>query len=830
MNKKKIVIIVSVILTIAIGTVLIVCNIADGKKKTKGENIVVHNECVFTRYEWMKLLCEKVGVTEYENNTPYFDDISKENDYFKYIQAAVEWDILKDDEKFQGDCCVNGKFIAITTLKSISKEKMRIYLESDENITEEKCVEIALKVGLITTEELDKCFSNAEAKSVIKRFEEMYFTTFWKDNYEKIEFTDNVKEIPLEEIIVKNSAYTEIVVSEQLLKDLKREQIIILDNSNFGVKCARKIKDINEDGTVILSEDVAIEDAFESVLISDKSDIGFSDIANYNNADIKKRSSYIMPRSKSSTLSEGFKISLSIGEDGALGIEFRDNNTGDTFEILSDIEVDAESECNLELNVGRITYAAMFDYDILTGVKYVDINVDANAEISGLFKGFDEETKIVLYRTTAPIGSGYVGVDFEIAMVISAEGSISFTAQMPMKATLSYEKGKGSRGFDVDVSPKTPTIQGDCKARADLRIEPTLVVLMLIDVLDVQIDMGIEANASVTLHPNSQICTDVKIAYPVFSLSICGDDDIDTLLGLLGFSAEWDFITAENAPIKIGLHYESFSEQEPQFVESCTYDSDKQEEATKEESNKPKEFGWEIKNDTLYIWGDCAIPDYSILQKHYIPWNEKVFSKVVIYDGITRIGDFAFIDCEWLVSIVIPESVQSIGECSFSGCVSLTEIVIPNSVNVIERSAFMNCKSLERITIPNSVKKIESSAFEYCSSLMGVVIPDGIKRIANSTFRCCNSLSHISIPDSVESIGARAFENCEALEEVVIPEGVRYIYDDAFSGCNIKRVLLPDSIEEVGFRIFGLEEIEIIYKGQIYNWNTIRKAVEEVNK
>ena len=46
----------------------------------------------------------------------------------------------------------------------------------------------------------------------------------------------------------------------------------------------------------------------------------------------------------------------------------------------------------------------------------------------------------------------------------------------------------------------------------------------------------------------------------------------------------------------------------------------------------------------------------------------------VIPDGVTSIGDCAFLDCSSLTSVVIPDSVTSIGSTAFANCSSLTTI------------------------------------------------------------------------------------------------------------------------------------------------------------
>lgn len=62
---------------------------------------------------------------------------------------------------------------------------------------------------------------------------------------------------------------------------------------------------------------------------------------------------------------------------------------------------------------------------------------------------------------------------------------------------------------------------------------------------------------------------------------------------------------------------------------------------------------------------------------------------VVIPDGVTSIGDWAFSRYEGLTSVTIPDSVTSIGDWAFCECASLTNIAIPDSVT-------SRCKDADR--------------------------------------------------------------------------------------------------------------------------------------
>lgn len=95
-------------------------------------------------------------------------------------------------------------------------------------------------------------------------------------------------------------------------------------------------------------------------------------------------------------------------------------------------------------------------------------------------------------------------------------------------------------------------------------------------------------------------------------------------------------------------------------------------------------------------------------------------SEVIIPNGVTTIGSFAFSDCSSITSITIPNSVNRIEFYAFRGCSGLKSITIPNSVTKIEHDAFNGCRSLTSIIIPNSVTTIGWGAFYDCSSLLKI--------------------------------------------------------------------------------------------------------------
>lgn len=134
-------------------------------------------------------------------------------------------------------------------------------------------------------------------------------------------------------------------------------------------------------------------------------------------------------------------------------------------------------------------------------------------------------------------------------------------------------------------------------------------------------------------------------------------------------------------------------------------------------------------------------------------------TKVVIEEGITVIGQYAFTGCPNLLSVSIPSTVTDIGFYAFQNCTSLAIVVIPNNVTAIWDQAFKNCTSLSSLTYSSRVTSYGTNTFENCTSLTNIILPEGTRSIAANTFSGCTNLISIVIPYTVSYIGNYAFNN-----------------------------------------------------------------------
>ena len=72
--------------------------------------------------------------------------------------------------------------------------------------------------------------------------------------------------------------------------------------------------------------------------------------------------------------------------------------------------------------------------------------------------------------------------------------------------------------------------------------------------------------------------------------------------------------------------------------------------------------------------------------------------KIEITGSTGAIGDYCFMDCPDLETVVIGEGITSLGDCAFSGCRNLKRVELPASLTVIGKNCFADCKDAEIVT------------------------------------------------------------------------------------------------------------------------------------
>ena len=197
---------------------------------------------------------------------------------------------------------------------------------------------------------------------------------------------------------------------------------------------------------------------------------------------------------------------------------------------------------------------------------------------------------------------------------------------------------------------------------------------------------------------------------------------------------------------------------------------------------------WYLKDGVLTISGNGAMGNYGSGDDSRSPWYDirTSITKVVVADGVTKIGNYAFYSCTSLTQVSISNSVTEIGNYAFFNCQNLPQITIPNSVVTLAAGAFYQCYALNNVVIPASVTGvIGKDTFRACKALENITfLSENISTIGNMAFRDCTSLKSIELPQSVTSLGAQTFQNCTSLMEISLPVGLTSVADNAFYACN----------------------------------------------
>ncbi len=178
-------------------------------------------------------------------------------------------------------------------------------------------------------------------------------------------------------------------------------------------------------------------------------------------------------------------------------------------------------------------------------------------------------------------------------------------------------------------------------------------------------------------------------------------------------------------------------------------------------------------------------------------------TSLVISNGVTGIGDGAFIFDTTLTSLLIPASVTCLGVDSFYGCATnltvtiyaggtntvfappdncnyglydLTSLVISNGVTGIGEAAFYDNTSLTSLLIPASVTCFGEDAFYGCATNLTVTIYASGTNTVFAPSDNCNyglyNLTSLVISNGVTGIGEAAFYDNTSLTSLLIPAGV----------------------------------------------------------
>lgn len=242
---------------------------------------------------------------------------------------------------------------------------------------------------------------------------------------------------------------------------------------------------------------------------------------------------------------------------------------------------------------------------------------------------------------------------------------------------------------------------------------------------------------------------------------------------------------------------------------------------------------------TIYISGTGDMYNWSSYSD--VPWKNYSSQGVVIGDGVTSVGDYAFDDARMINSIYVGKSVKTFGTSVFNkhddlfaitvnwyakNCTSapfgsndytnyITTFTFGDEVESIPAKLCSNMNRIAVLHLPKSVRNIGYNAFENCTSLPYIQFNDNINIIEMYAFSGCRGMSGtVRIPGSVTVLGRGAFQNCSGLTTLTIEKGLTTLEAQTFQGCSgLTTAEIGNSVTSIGASAFegctGLTSVNI---------------------
>lgn len=257
---------------------------------------------------------------------------------------------------------------------------------------------------------------------------------------------------------------------------------------------------------------------------------------------------------------------------------------------------------------------------------------------------------------------------------------------------------------------------------------------------------------------------------------------------------------------------------------------------------------WEFDGvDTLTIYGagpmyDYGVQDGSWVDQPYAAWQFDIVN-VVIEDGVTRIGDYAFEEYYEISDVEIADTVETIGYAAFLDC-SMEDVTLPKDISYIGEYAFGYFTDIEEIMLdpdftiygytysiaetyakdndiyfvsigtrdaPTKGKCGKSAQWSYKKSSYTLTISgsgkmydygwDDSTEIYNDTpwYIYSLELEKVVFKDGITNIGNAALAGCWYLDNASIPSSVTSIGEYSFNACDhIEKVKLPSKVTTIG--------------------------------
>ncbi len=213
---------------------------------------------------------------------------------------------------------------------------------------------------------------------------------------------------------------------------------------------------------------------------------------------------------------------------------------------------------------------------------------------------------------------------------------------------------------------------------------------------------------------------------------------------------------------------------------------------------------------------------------HNMKWSYNTETRVLIIKGNGRMryrGDLAdtagwYYPAREAKKLILKGNIKNVGKMCFENYQQLREVIIPKSITEISEDAFFQACRLKKIEFHDGIKKIDQGAFAV-SGLENITIPSSVKSIGRGAFSSSTRLKNIKIKNGIRVLWKSSFSGIHSLKSVSLPNSLKSIKENALGDAGVKRVSLPQNVEEIGnYSLARMENLKkvVIKSKRVKKW------------
>ncbi len=228
------------------------------KKATDSDD---HAQQTMTRGEWIALLGQTLGMSDYHGDTAYYQDVNPDSEIYPYVQSCYEWGVLSGDGQFNANDAATPEFVAYTAALATGTVPDDL-LGNDDAIEK-----FAQEHGLFPDGKKDV---SVEAGLAIAESAQRVYMDDHHENVVDITWTDGV--VDLSESLSVSADGTQLTMPTAQADSLAVGSVVIV-TSEDGLLVAKKVTSLRtEDGqTILQTEEPDLGDVFDEVTLYDSS-------------------------------------------------------------------------------------------------------------------------------------------------------------------------------------------------------------------------------------------------------------------------------------------------------------------------------------------------------------------------------------------------------------------------------------------------------------------------------------------------------------------------------------------------------------------------------